>query len=404
MFQFKEEKRIKNGYARAGKIKTEYGDFLTPFYIFAGTDAEVRTLDKKSLKDVGAIVANTYHLGIRTGKAEEIKRAGGLHKFMGFKGFTITDSGGFQVFSYGFAREHGIGKIGFFPEGKKMVKTDENLVKITDEGAYFKDENGKQRFLGPKESVKIQEKIGADAIFAFDECTSPFHSYNYTKKSLKRTNAWLKEFLKYKKSKQAVYGIIQGGEFKDLREKSAEFIAGSEVQGVAIGGPLGKSKKDMTKILGWLAPILKRNPEKPRHLLGIGKPEDIFIGVEKGMDTFDCVVPTREARHGSVYTDLGRVNLKSGVKKEDKKIIQKGCFCPACSLKISRNEIKKMLKSDNQKKRSEAVRMLTLHNIFWFQNLMKKIRGAILRGKFKEFKKKWLEKYGSLQKERNELK
>lgn len=397
MFSFQEIKKVKNSYARAGIIKTASGEFPTPLYVFAGTDAEVRMLDKKSLKNVKALIANTYHLGIRTKKADDIKKAGGLNKFMNFSGLTITDSGGFQVFSFGFGREHGIGKIGFFPEKNQPIKTDQNLVKITDDGAFFTDEKGRKKFLGPKESVKIQEKIGANIILAFDECTSPFHSYAYTKKSLKRTHAWAKDFLKFKKSKQAAFGIIQGGEFKDLREKSAKFILSLPFKGIAIGGPLGKNKKDMKKILGWLSPILNKRPELPRHLLGIGKPEDIFTGVEKGLDTFDCVIPTREARHGSVYTSLGRIDLHKGEKPEDKNPIEKDCSCPACISK-TKKDIKKILKSGSPKEKKEIVKLLTFHNIFWFQNLVEKIRQSILDGNFKEFKEKWLARYNSLKK------
>ncbi len=393
MFEFKEEKRSKFCGARVGIIKTEYGEFETPLYVFAGTDAEIRTLDKKSLKEVKALVANTYHLGVRTNKIKEMEKSGGLHKYMNFKGLIMTDSGGFQVFSYGFSREHGIGKIGFFP-GKSKVKTvkEENLAQITEKGVFFKDESGKKKFLGPEESIKIQEKLGADIIFAFDECTSPFHEYEYTKKSLERTNRWAKKCLKIKKSGQALYGIIQGGFFKDLREESARFINSLDFQGIAVGGPLGKDRSDMIQVLDWIQPFLEEKPELPRHMLGIGKPEDLFCGIERGMDTFDCVIPTREARHGSVYTKNRRIDLTRGSMKFKKgERIEKKCLCQTC-LDFSVLELREMIKSENPRK-TEVAKLLTVHNIFWFQNLMDKIRKSILEGKFKEFKKEFLKEY-----------
>jgi len=240
-------------------------------------------------------------------------------------------------------------------------------------------------------SIGIQERLGSDIMMAFDECTSPLDSHTYTKESLERTNRWLLESLEARQGSGALFGIIQGGYFKDLRLESADFILRQAIDGVALGGSFGTDEGGVFDVAKWLWPKLEERPELPRHFLGIGLPEDIFKGVEAGMDTFDCVIPTREARHGSVYTKKGRVDLKKGPRPEDEGPIEAGCQCEACQ-QYSRRELKEMIKSDNPYA-TRIAELLTLHNVEWFQNLMMEIREAILEDRFLEFKREWLKKY-----------
>src|SRR3989344_1884583 len=304
----KNSKLSKANKARTGIIKTPHGIIHTPAFTPVATAASVRSLSQQDMESLGTevLLANTYHLHLRPGD-ETIRKLGGLHKFMGWNKPLFTDSGGFQVFSLGFGREHGISKIGTFFPGKRKFSIGEKrdkLAVVNDDGVTFKAHySGKLMHLNPKKSIEIQQNLGADIIFAFDECTSPFSDYEYTKKSMERTHKWALESLnqlkkKAKKTKQALYGIIQGGEYKDLRLQSSKFIASLDFDGIAVGGSLGRSKKDMLKILGWVMPLLPKN--KPRHLLGIGGIDDIFNTVEKGIDSFDCVYPTRIARRGTL--------------------------------------------------------------------------------------------------------
>ena len=260
-------------------------------------------------------------------------------------------------------------------------------MKIKGRGVVF-CQNGKKQFLGPKESIKIQEQLGADIILAFDECTSPLHDYAYTKKSLTRTHKWAKICLKSKKRKdQLLYGIIQGGQWRDLRETSASFIAGLDFDGFAVGGSLGKSRDDMLKILDWTIPILPAN--KPRHLLGIGKIEDLFDGIERGVDTFDCVIPTREARHGAIWSDGVRFDiLKSKYKNDSDKLSEK-CACFVCdNLKIRKKDLLELFKLKDEK----AARYATIHNVSYFNDLIKQIRDRIGISDFAKIKHDILKK------------
>jgi len=245
----------------------------------------------------------------------------------------MTDSGGFQVFSLGFGRDLGVGKImKYFPgKEKNMVKggSQSSSVKITEDGVFFKSPiDGKKIFLGPKESIRIQEALGADIIFAFDECTPPLTDFDYAKKSLKLTHKWAEICLKVKKSKQALFGIVQGSRFKKLREESAKFISSLGFEGFGIGGDLGHNKKTTLDILDWTIPLL--DEKKPRHLLGIGKLEDIEMIVKKGVDLFDCTVPTHYARRGIAFTSNGTLNLKQSKFLKDKSPLDNKCPCSVC--------------------------------------------------------------------------
>ena len=369
----------KNSRARAGIIHTPCGDVETPSYAIVGTHAEVRSVSSDQLlrANTQLIIANTYHLWLTLG--EKLDSFEGLHTRMKLPETVImTDSGGFQVFSLGFGREHGVGKV----LGGEKKKASENLTRITEEGVFFTDQNG-EHFLGPKLSMEIQKKLGADIIFALDECTSPEHDYEYQKEALGRTHRWAHICLESKfENAQKLYGIVQGGIFEDLRKESAKYIGALPFDGFGIGGSFGEKK--MGEVLEWVIPHLPE--EKPRHLLGIGKIEDLFLGVEKGIDTFDCVIPTREARHGSAWTAHGRIDLKKGRYKDDTQVIENGCGCETCISGISKKQLREMFKS----KDSEAGTFVSIHNIYFFNTLMEQIQIAIRDGNLPEFKKKSL--------------
>ena len=397
-FEFKIIKKDKKTQARLGIIKTKHGAVNTPYLIPVATTAVVKSLDSRDLEnmDIQCVLANTYHLSLRPGD-KIIKKAGGLHKFMSFNKPIFTDSGGFQAFSLGYGLEHNISKIGgFFPKENLMNeknKAGKNLAKITDKGVSFKSVyDGSTQFISPKISMQIQSNLGADIIMAFDECTSPLHNHDYTKRSLERTNKWLVESLKYRNKKQAIYGIIQGGEFKDLRIESAKFVNSLPFEGIAIGGALGKSKKTMNDVLDWVIPIT--NYKKPRHMLGIGEIEDIFNCVERGIDTFDCVNPTRIARKGNLYIlpksggrikNGFRIRLKNSAFKNDFSPIDKNCNCSTCK-KYSKAYLRHLCMVQDQ----SYARLATIHNIQFILNLMKSIREAIAENQFSKLKKSWL--------------
>jgi len=378
-FGFKILKKSNKNRSRLGVIKTPHGEIMTPAFIPVATKAAVKGLIEKHLaKEVGAqaVLANTYHLYLRPGD-EVIKKQGGLHDFMNWQKPLFTDSGGFQVFSLGSGLESGVGKIsGFFPgEGEHMPPSSyqgKNFVKITEDGAEFKSHiDGSRHFFTPERSIKIQKNLGADLIFAFDECTSPLDSYEYTKLSMGRTHRWAQRSLKaFSAKNQAMYGIIQGGFFKDLRIESAKFIDSMEFFGNAIGGSLGKTRKDMYKILDWTIPLLAR--EKPRHLLGIGSLDDVKKCVERGIDTFDCVEPTRLARHGIALLERGRIDLKKSRYLSVKKPIDSKCRCYCC-----RNFRLSYLSHLVREKEINGIILLTIHNLFLMESVFQKIRESI---------------------------
>jgi len=398
MFSFKILKKDKK--ARLGKVKTSHGSFDTPAFIPVATTATIRGLDNRDIEemDPGIILANTYHLHLRPGD-DVIKKMGGLHKFMNFQGPIITDSGGFQAFSLGFAVEHGVGKIANnyldFSNRKhtKSLNKEKKFAHVDDKGVTFKDPiNGDIRKLNPKISMKIQSNLGVDIIFAFDECTSPLAGKKYTSVALERTHKWALRCLKYYDKKQALFGIVQGGEYKDLRIKSAKFIGKLKFDGFGIGGSLGKSKDDMHKIMEWVIPLLPEG--KPRHLLGIGAVEDIFEAVSRGVDTFDCVAPTRWARRGHVYIGPSsggnpknkfRFNIENRKYEKDKKPIDKECDCYTCK-NHSRSYLRHLFKASEL----TYFRLASIHNLTFILNLMKDIRKSIKDGMFGKLKKKWL--------------
>ncbi len=403
--------------ARTGVFHTPHGKIHTPAFIPVGTNASVRAAAPAELEKIGveAILANTYHLLLRPG-AETIARLGGLHNFMRWSGPIITDSGGFQTFSLGAGIEHGVGKIAsMFPSEDRvsslraprkgeaisrksrkeiassprsagllaMTNGGKSLVRITEKGVEFRSHlDGSKHLLSPEKSIAIQEKLGADIILAFDECTSPLASKEYTSLAMERTHRWAARSLETKKRKdQALFGIVQGGEYKDLRLKSAKFIAALPFEGFAIGGSLGQSKLDMHKILDWTIPRLPE--EKPRHLLGIGGFDDIVEAVGRGVDWFDCVTPTRIARRsGIVLTRRGSFSLTLSKFKNDPRPIESDCNCPTCQTGFSRAYLRHLVIA----KEPLAMELVTAHNLSVMMRFMRELREAIASKKFTAFR------------------
>lgn len=379
--EFKILKKSKKSNARLGLLKTAHGVVETPAIVPVATQAAVKTLMAEDVERTGTqlLISNTFHLHLKPGE-EIVKENGGLHKFMNWRRPLMTDSGGFQVFSLGFGREHGMGKILKEKSGEKVVEGQQpKLLKISDEGVVFTSPvDGRKVFLNPTKSVRIQEALGADIIFAFDECTSPIADHAYTKKSLTRTHEWAKESLDARTSlgrkNQAMYGIVQGGKFKDLRQESAKFIGSLPFQGFGIGGEFGDEKRVMTDMLGW---VFKELPgEKPRHLLGIGYLEDIRNIIKSGVDTFDCIVPTRFARHGTAFTSGGKLDLGRGSMLHDKKPLDPKCGCDVC-----KNYTRSYISHLSKAKEISALSLLTVHNLYFFNNFVAGIREEIKKGR-----------------------
>ncbi len=367
-FQFKIIKKDSKTKARVGEITTSHGKISTPVFMPIGTQAAVKTMSPRELEEIGAeiILGNAYHLYLRPGE-KVIKHFGGLHKFMNWGGPILTDSGGFQVFSL----------------GKGSRNNHEQLIKITNQGVEFSSHiDGSKHFFTPEKAIRIQEDLGADIMMAFDECAPSNSSYNYAKEAMKRTHLWAKKCQKVKKrTNQALFGIIQGTVFSDLRIKSAQFISNLNFDGIAIGGlAVGERRTKRNKVLDLVEPYIPY--EKPRYVMGIGEPIDLFNAIEKGMDMFDCVIPTRMARHGTSWTRQGRINLKLAKYKKDKNPIEKGCLCYVCK-NFSKGYIRHLLISEE----ILGIRLTTHHNLFFILDLMRNIRNSIKENKFLEFKK-----------------
>ena len=380
--------------ARTGLLQLKHGNIKTPDLMPVATKATVKALSSDDLKEIGAqiLISNTYHLMLQP-NSDVILKMGGLHKFMNWDKPIVTDSGGFQAFSLGLGKEHAVGKI-FFPgdnykQNKPKVKS---TIKLNNRGIYFKSiYDDSQQFLSPEKSIKIQEKLGADMILVLDECTSPLSDKEYTNKSLERSHKWAKKCLKANTTDQAIVGIVQGGHWHDLRQKSAKFIASQDFDSYAIGGSLGKSKKDMHNVLDWTIPFLPTN--KPRHLLGIGVVEDIFESVERGIDLFDCVSPTRIARSGFSHigppfgTKKNKFRIKISLKnyRWDKKPLDPNCNCKVC-MKYSRAYINHLFKTNELL----GYNLISYHNLFFMLDLMRKIRYSIDENTLYKLKKTWL--------------
>lgn len=381
------------GPARVGRLLTPHGEAETPALVIVATQASVKGLTPEEVQATGTqiVLANTYHLYLRPG-ADLVARMGGLHRFMGWAGPLMTDSGGFQVFSLGFALEHGVGKIAkTFPgidveAPAKGVKP--GLVAIDDDGVTFTSHlDGSRHRFTPEKSIKVQEKLGADIIFAFDECTSPLHDFEYTRRALERTHRWALRCLAARtRSDQALFGIVQGGAYRELREASARFIGSLPFDGYGIGGSLGRSKAEMWQVVGWVVPLLPEG--KPRHLLGIGEPEDLLEGIARGIDLFDCVAPTRLGRHGAAYTRRGRLNLRAAGLREDPEPIEAGCDCYTCR-RFSRAYLRHLFNAGEML----GPRLVTIHNIRFLQRLVEGARAALRAGALHDYIADFLASY-----------
>jgi queuine tRNA-ribosyltransferase len=400
-FKFIISSKDKGSKARAGIIKTAHGDIETPAFVAVGTRATVRGLTPRDLSEIGVelLFGNTYHLHLKPGE-DIVEKFGGVGKFMGWDGPTITDSGGFQVFSLGQKT-----MLNFYPgssldSDKAPEAENAALVKITDDKVVFRSHiDGSLHEFTPEISIQIQKKLGADIALVFDECAPYPATHEYAKGAMERTHSWavrsLEEF-NNKKSKvnptQALYGIVQGGTYQDLRVESAKFISSLAFDGIAVGGvSVGESKKEMRSVLEWTTPYLPE--EKPKHLLGIGEIDDIFAAVERGMDTFDCVIPTRFGRYGIVFASpaeaegRGRYRLDMNKTKyaTDNKPINSDCPCYTCK-NFTRAYIHHLFKSNELL----AYRLASYHNLYFVVNLTKKIRESIVAGTFEVLKKEWV--------------
>jgi queuine tRNA-ribosyltransferase len=392
-FKFSISKELNGTLARAGIIKTPHGQIRTPAFIVVGTKATVKALTPEQIKSTGAqaVLANAYHLYLQPG-TKIIKKAGGLSKFMNWDGPTFTDSGGFQVLSLGAGYKKTLALDTNIAAKDVIAKKGRRLAKVTDEGVIFRSHiDGSKHIFTPELSIQIQRDIGADIIFAFDECTSIMHTLKYQKEALNRTHEWaircLKEHKKLsKKSKnyQALYGVVQGANYEDLRRSAAEFMAGLDFDGYGIGGAIEKS--NLANILKWVNEHLPN--DKPRHLLGLSEPDDIFIGIENGADTFDCVAPARVARNGALYTPDGRISIRKSIYSSDFSQPVKGCGCYTCS-SYSRAYLNHLFRSGERL----AATLATIHNEYFIVKLVEEIRQSILDDNFYDFKQNWLKKY-----------
>lgn len=394
---FKILKRDKQTKARLGVLNTPHGQIHTPAYVIVATHAQIKCLKPSDIQKTKTqvVICNTYHLWTEATRNQNDKsklknERTFLTNKLGTTMPTMTDSGGFQVFSLAFDRHDKAGKI--FPnkerEDKKVKRKN---LRITDKGVYFLV-NGKEKFLNAETSMKIQKKLGADIIFAFDECTSFFDGFKYNKKAMERTHRWAEVSLRCKvKSekldgkRQLLFGVVQGGRYKSLRVKSAKFIGSLPFDGFGIGGSFGK--EEMEKMLKWVVPHLPE--EKPRHLLGIGRIEDVFKAVENGVDLFDCVIPTREARHGRIWTAKGHYDIRKTKYMNKRSALEPGCKCESCK-RLTKAKLHQLFKDPG--KLSEAQRWATIHNVWFFNTLLEQIRKSIEKGGFREFKKVYLTK------------
>ncbi|MEO5358503.1 MAG: tRNA guanosine(34) transglycosylase Tgt [Nitrospirae bacterium YQR-1] len=354
-----------DGKARHAVMDIRGSIIETPVFMPVGTLGTVKAVTSDELIALGAeiILCNTYHMYLRPG-SNVVSNLGGLHKFINWHRPILTDSGGFQVFSLATHR------------------------KISSSGVVFKSYlDGSTHFLGPQEAVKIQSELGADIIMAFDDCTPYPSTYQYTKTSMELTSHWAQTCRETPHHGQSLFGIVQGGVFKDLRLRSARELTGLDFEGYAVGGvSVGEPREIMYEIMDYIADELPQ--EKPRYLMGVGFPEDILNAVEAGFDMFDCVIPTRTARHGTLLTTSGRVSIKGAKYRTDEAPLDAGCSCYTCQ-----NYSRAYLNHLYRCREILSMRLNTLHNLYFYFDFMSKIRTAIREKRFDDFKKKWLAKY-----------
>ncbi|MDQ0417515.1 queuine tRNA-ribosyltransferase [Croceifilum oryzae] len=360
-------KQCKQSGARLGRLHTPHGVIETPIFMPVGTLATVKTMSPEELKEMDAqiILSNTYHLFIRPGH-EIVKEAGGLHKFMNWDRPILTDSGGFQVFSLG------------------------DLRKITEEGVQFRSHlSGEKLFLSPEKAMEIQNALGADIIMAFDECPPYPAEYEYVKNSTERTYRWLKRCKEAhgRPEDQALFGIVQGGEYRELREESARQLVDLDLPGYAVGGlSVGEPHEMMFEILGYTTPLLPK--DKPRYLMGVGSPEALIEGAILGIDMFDCVLPTRIARNGTTMTSEGRLVVRNAKFTRDFGPLDPNCDCYTCR-NYSRAYLRHLIKADE----TFGLRLTTYHNLYFLLNLMHQVRQAIMEDRLLDFRDEFMMKY-----------
>jgi tRNA-guanine transglycosylase, queuosine-34-forming len=361
-------KKEKHTGARLGEIITPHGTFPTPMFMPVGTLATVKTQSPEELKEIGSgiILSNTYHLWLRPGD-ELVKKAGGLHKFMNWDQPILTDSGGFQVFSLADMRH------------------------IEEEGVHFKSHlNGAPLFLSPEKAINIQNNLGSDIMMSFDECPQFYQPYDYVKASVERTSRWAERGLNAhsRRQEQGLFGIVQGAGFEDLRRQSAQDLVSMDFPGYSIGGlAVGESHKEMNEVLDFTTPLLPEN--KPRYLMGVGAPDSLIDGVIRGVDMFDCVLPTRIARNGTCMTSRGRLVVKNAVYAEDFRPLDENCDCSTCR-NYTRAYIRHLIKCDE----TLGMRLTSHHNLYFLVNLMKNVRQAIMDDNLLEFRQDFFESYG----------
>ncbi|HET7628340.1 MAG TPA: tRNA guanosine(34) transglycosylase Tgt [Bacillales bacterium] len=361
-------KSCKQTGARLGKLHTPHGTFDTPMFMPVGTLATVKTMSPEELKEMGAgiILSNTYHLWLRPGE-DIVEASGGLHSFMNWDRGILTDSGGFQVFSLSDMRE------------------------IQEEGVHFRNHlNGDRLFLSPEKSIGIQQALGADVIMALDECPPYPASYEYMKESVERTSRWAERCLTAhnQTERQSLFGIVQGGEYKALREQSAADLSSLDFSGYAVGGlSVGEPKDVMNEVLEWTTPLLPA--DKPRYLMGVGSPDSLIDGVIRGIDMFDCVLPTRIARNGTCMTSSGRLVVRNAKYAKDFRPLDEACDCYTCR-NYSRAYIRHLVKTNE----TFGFRLTTYHNLYFLLNLMRRVRQAIHEDRLLDFRERFFEQYG----------
>lgn len=361
-------KTCKQSGARLGKVHTPHGVFETPIFMPVGTLATVKTMSPEELKEIGSqiILSNTYHLWLRPGH-EIIREAGGLHKFMNWDKPILTDSGGFQVFSLSALR------------------------KIEEEGVHFRNHlNGEKLFLSPEGAMEIQNALGSDIMMAFDECPPYPATHEYMKKSVERTSRWAERCLEGHKrpQDQGLFGIVQGGEYEDLRRLSAKDLVSLDFPGYAVGGlSVGEPKDVMNRVLEFTTPHLPEN--KPRYLMGVGSPDSLIDGAIRGIDMFDCVLPTRIARNGTCMTSTGRLVVRNAKYARDFGPIDENCDCHVCQ-NYSRAYIRHLVKCDE----TFGFRLTSYHNLYFLLQLMEQVRDAIRHDRLLDFREEFFEKYG----------
>ena len=391
---FEIQKKVRTGgLARAGRITTPHGTIETPAFVVVGTKATVKALTPEEVKALGTqvVLGNTYHLFLQPGD-ELVRDAGGLGKFMHWDGPTFTDSGGFQVFSLGAGMGRGNTKFQAalapeHPDGEEEPR----LAKIDEDGVIFRSHiDGKEHRFTPEKSMGIQHNLGADIMFAFDECTLPTAPKEYQREAMERTHRWASRSLaahleaRPPSGRQALFGIVQGGRYEDLRKESAEVIGGMDFDGFGIGGSF--SKEDLGETLASVNALLPE--EKPRHLLGIGEPEDLFAGIEQGIDTFDCVLPTRLARNGTLYTKRGKINITTTIYRSDLTPLDEGCGCYTC-----RNFTKAYVSHLFRAKEMLAATLASVHNLYFLVHLVDDIRQSIFDENLEGFRDVFMSRY-----------